>query len=345
MNIPLRLVWSVLVGLLAVGSVLACDGGLPSPVSQRSSIKPVPTSAPSELPTPPSTFTPAATPAPSPTPAAESTLAATAEPEPTAIPTVASSGTTPPPKLVIAVSRISEDPPPYDRDDWGDWIDEDGDCQNTRHEVLIEESLVPVAYKNDRECQVLSGEWFGAFTATTVTDASDLDIDHFVPLKNAHLSGGWAWTPERKESYANSLDSPDHLVAVTNSANRSKGAKGPDEWRPPNETYWCDYAIAWIELKRTWGLTATPQEVEALKEMLATCANPPELTALEDDPSAAPAAPTLGLPKVDTYASCEEAEMAGEEPAQGAKGSGRGFPEAMVPSARDGDGDGIVCEN
>ena len=219
----LGLACSVMLGLLAVGSVLACDGGTPSQVDERSPTRPAPTSAPRELPKPTVAPTPAATPVPSPTPAAASEPDTTATPEPTATSTVAGSGTTPPLELVIAVSSVSEDFPPYERDEWGDWIDEDGDCQNTRHEVLVEESLAQVAFKDDRECQVLTGKWFGAFTATTVTEAGHLDVDHFVPLKNAHLSGGWAWTSERKQRYANSLDSPDHLIAVTKSANRSKG--------------------------------------------------------------------------------------------------------------------------
>ena len=45
-----------------------------------------------------------------------------------------------------------------------------------------------------------------------------------------------------------------------------------------------------------------------------------------------------------TYGSCEEAVYAGEIRMQGSQGNGLGFPSAMVPSARDGDGDGIVCE-
>ena len=41
---------------------------------------------------------------------------------------------------------------------------------------------------------------------------------------------------------------------------------------------------------------------------------------------------------------CEEAAEAGESRVQGDAGAGRGFPKEMVPSARDGDGDDIVCE-
>ena len=44
------------------------------------------------------------------------------------------------------------------------------------------------------------------------------------------------------------------------------------------------------------------------------------------------------------YSSCEEAAEASEERIQGSQGEGRGFPAEMVPSARDGDGDGDVCE-
>ncbi len=53
----------------------------------------------------------------------------------------------------------------------------------------------------------------------------------------------------------------------------------------------------------------------------------------------------IGVPVAYTvYGSCEEAVEAGETRVQGSKGEGRGFPKVMVPSARDGDGDGVVCE-
>lgn len=44
------------------------------------------------------------------------------------------------------------------------------------------------------------------------------------------------------------------------------------------------------------------------------------------------------------YDSCEAAVAAGEPRVQGSSGPGLGFPHATVPSARDGDRDGVVCE-
>ncbi len=55
------------------------------------------------------------------------------------------------------------------------------------------------------------------------------------------------------------------------------------------------------------------------------------------------AGPSPTLPPAG-FKDCDEAEAAGVERELGTKGTGRGFPAALVPSARDGDGDGVVCE-
>ena len=66
-------------------------------------------------------------------------------------------------------------------------------------------------------------------TSTLVTDPGDLDIDHMVPLGNAHNSGAWRRSDQQKEQYANYLEDPQHLIAVTASANRPKGGRGPED--------------------------------------------------------------------------------------------------------------------
>ena len=177
----------------------------------------------------------------------------------------------------IATLAVSNAPAPvdYDRDDWGsNWSDDDSDCINTRHEVLILESLDPVGLSASG-CSVTGGRWFAAFTGTYVENPSSLDIDHFVPLANAHGSGGWAWSAGTKSSFYNDLSDPQHLIAVTDSANSSKGSRGPDEWKPPDSSYWCQYADSWVDIKVRWGLTVTSAELTALQSMLGTCDGPP----------------------------------------------------------------------
>ena len=142
----------------------------------------------------------------------------------------------------LKIVEVSNSIPNYNRDDWNHWIDENSDCQNTRHEVLIEESLETVTYTSDTYCTVSTGKWFGYYTGQYYYNASELDMDHFIPLKNAHQSGGYSWSSSKKEEFANYRLDPDNLIAVNLSANRSKGAKGPDEWKPTNTDYWCQYA-------------------------------------------------------------------------------------------------------
>ena len=88
----------------------------------------------------------------------------------------------------------------YNRKDWGNWIDEDRNGLNTRHEVLAEESLIKPVISNNK---VIKGKWFDKYTGKYFTNPSDLDIDHLVPLKNAHISGASNWSKKKKNRYYN----------------------------------------------------------------------------------------------------------------------------------------------
>ena len=134
--------------------------------------------------------------------------------------------------------------PKYERKSYRHWIDEDRDCQNARHEVLIAESSSTVVFKTEKGCRVVSGKWLGAYSGKAFTDASQLDIDHLVPLKEAHESGGHAWNAYKRRDYANDLGDPNTLIAVDRGLNRQKGASDTADWLPPNEVYQEEYARA-----------------------------------------------------------------------------------------------------
>jgi len=159
--------------------------------------------------------------------------------------------------------------PAYKRSQWKHWIDEDGDGQDARQEVLIAESLLSATF--NAQGKVSRGLWVGPYCGFVTRDPSDIQIDHMIPLKETHQSGGHAWTKAEKEAYANDLSNAQHLIASKGGCNGSKGAKDPSEWMPPNRTYWCQYLNDWVEIKQKWKLTVDQAEVDALKVGFRVC--------------------------------------------------------------------------
>lgn len=159
----------------------------------------------------------------------------------------------------------------YRRSDYKHWVDADGDCQNARDEVLIRDATGQVTFEKPRKCVVVGGMWVDPYTGETFKEPRQLDIDHVVPLKNAHESGAWKWSAEKRQEYANYLKDRQHLLAVKASENRKKGSKGPEGYLPPDTTYHCDYVKEWVKIKKDWGLSMTVPETHAVKEKRDSC--------------------------------------------------------------------------
>ena len=156
----------------------------------------------------------------------------------------------------------------YRREDWKHWIDADGDCMNTRHEILLQQAVGEVKLSPDG-CFVSMGAWNDPYSGKRFTRASDLDIDHVIAVKWAHEHGGANWPPEKKEAFAND---PLNLLAVDDGLNQAKGAKGPDQWLPPNQAYRCQYLDRWKRVLSAYpGLTMTPQENRIYGRQLSAC--------------------------------------------------------------------------
>ena len=166
------------------------------------------------------------------------------------------------------LQNITQQAAPYDRKDWSHWTDEDKDCQNTRQELLIATSSVPVQFKITKDCTVKTGQWYGAYTGRIFTMASDVDIDHIVPLAHAHRHGADTWTKSQRRAFANDTD---NLLVVDDSTNQSKSDQAPHEWLPPLESYWCEYGRLWQAVKDKYKLRYSSEERITLNQLAETC--------------------------------------------------------------------------
>ncbi|KAF2273999.1 uncharacterized protein EI97DRAFT_435650 [Westerdykella ornata] len=154
----------------------------------------------------------------------------------------------------------------YSRDLFPHWITISGAC-NTRETVLKRDGTNVVT---DSACASTSGSWYSPYDGATWSAASDVDIDHVVPLSNAWKSGAASWTTSRRQQFANDLSNP-QLIAVTDDVNQAKGDKGPEAWKPSRTAYHCTYAKMWIKVKSVYDLSVTSSEKSALTTMLGTC--------------------------------------------------------------------------
>lgn len=162
-----------------------------------------------------------------------------------------------------------ERPDGYDRDLFQHWIDADGNGCDTRKEVLVAESETTVVL--GPSCAISGGRWTSVFDGLRTDDPADLDVDHFVPLKEAWSSGAHSWDRTTRQLFANDLGFAGSLVAVSSSANRSKGAKDPASWLPPEGQYACQYVQTWVEIKIRWDLSADADELAALRRVASDC--------------------------------------------------------------------------
>ena len=260
--------------------------------------------------------------------------------------------------LTIAPQIAEDKDSGYDRSLFKHWIDADKNGCNTRAEVLVSEAVSKP--KVDKKCKISGGKWLSAYDKKSITNASQLDVDHLVPLAEAWRSGAWAWTAMQRQEFANDLTDKRALIAVTLSTNRSKGDKDISEWVPKVDT--CGYVQNWIAIKIRYSLTYDTKEAAALSTYFAKCnfgdipvqalpgytyqSQPVESAEPLPTPTVTPtpepsATPIPSKPAAVKYKNCTEAKAAGVTPIRKATD-----PELYaLNAALDGDKDGDACES
>lgn len=153
---------------------------------------------------------------------------------------------------------------------FGTWIRDrlDGTCMDTRGKVLVRDSQTTVSYRSNG-CTVDSGDWDDPYSGRQFKSAAEIQIDHFVPLKNAYMTGGFEWDSLKRCLYANYMGNEFHLLPVSSGENQRKSDSTPSKYMPSARAYACTYLKQWLEVKTIWTLRITPKEAKAIQMKIA----------------------------------------------------------------------------
>jgi Protein of unknown function (DUF3761)/Protein of unknown function (DUF1524) len=162
----------------------------------------------------------------------------------------------------------------YDRAEFGAaWTDTNRNGCDTRNDVLRRDLTRRQVKPGTSSCVALGG-WLAPdpYTGSPIHfvygGASEVDIDHVVALGDAWQTGAFQWVPLKRLALAND---PMNLLAVSSSANRSKGDGDAASWLPSNKSYRCAYVARQVAVKAKYGLWVTAAERNATVRILDLC--------------------------------------------------------------------------
>ncbi len=168
------------------------------------------------------------------------------------------------------LSRLSSSEESVSRDDTpiGAFLAKNGSGPCSIRDIVLQQEATSGAAAN---CKVDAGTWVSLYDGLPTSDQGDLVLDLIVSKHQAWIAGAWAWDQATRDAYANDIDSPETLIAVTATSAMDKAGGGIVEWRPSDGSYDCEYAASWVRVKYRWDLSATTTEVAAVEQILAEC--------------------------------------------------------------------------
>lgn len=235
---------------------------------------------------------------------------------------------------------------PYDRDYFGYPADLDSDGCDTRDEVLIADSQVPVA-TGTSPCDVTAGQWYSPYDGVLTDDPDDIQIDHVVALSEAWDSGANEWNQGIAIEFGNAVGSDDNLQVASRASNLGKSDYDPAEWLPNNTDAICWYVTTWSQIKLDWDLAMDETEYTTVTSILANCTTTESATpanVIENRIVVVGGGVSVGNGDDDDnstiaavyYRNCSAARAAGAAPIY--------FGEPGYRPALDRDRDGVACE-
>ncbi|WP_217164684.1 HNH endonuclease family protein [Streptomyces sp. AC512_CC834] len=166
----------------------------------------------------------------------------------------------------------------YDRDEFGyAWMDTaDGvplarnGC-DTRNDLLKRDGQ-ELRFRSGSDCVVVAMTLADPYTGKSIEwrkqKASEVQIDHVVPLSYSWQMGSARWPESKREQLAND---PLNLLPVQGRANSAKQDSGPASWLPPSKAIRCSYSVRFTQVALKYELPVTaPDKTIMLKQCGAT---------------------------------------------------------------------------
>ncbi|MET9619831.1 HNH endonuclease family protein [Streptomyces sp. NPDC006464] len=159
----------------------------------------------------------------------------------------------------------------YERDEFGSaWMDTaDGvplarnGC-DTRNDLLRLHGQ-DVEFRRGSDCVVVSMNLYDPYTGKDIawkkSKASEVQIDHVMPLSYDWQMGAARWDAAKRRQIAND---PLNLLPVDGPTNGAKSDSGPASWLPPNKRIRCSYAVRFAQVALKYGLPVTKADKETM---------------------------------------------------------------------------------
>jgi hypothetical protein len=152
----------------------------------------------------------------------------------------------------------------YDRDEFGyAWMDTADGVPLARNGCDTRNDLLKlhgrnVQFRTGSDCVVVSMDLYDPYTgkdsAWKKAKATEVQIDHVVPLSYAWQMGAARWSEEKRRQLANDVL---NLLPVSGSTNSAKRDSGPASWLPPNKVVRCSYAVRFAQVALKYDLSVT----------------------------------------------------------------------------------------
>ncbi|TXL87020.1 HNH endonuclease [Streptomyces sp. IB2014 016-6] len=179
-------------------------------------------------------------------------------------------------KLIATLSVKGRGPKTgYDRDEFGyAWMDTADGVPLARNGCDTRNDLLKlhgrhVQFRSGSDCVVVAMDLYDPYTGKDIdwkkAKATEVQIDHVVPLSYSWQMGAARWPESKRKQLANDVL---NLLPVEGRANSAKRDSGPASWLPPNKKIRCSYAVRFAQVAAKYEMPVTAAD---RKTMLTQC--------------------------------------------------------------------------